>query len=179
LALAAAGAPDQWVRRDEEGVPIFPAGFHGSITHTGRATTFAAAAVSPTPLRVGLDAEEIRDLPQDMIEHVLTDEEIRRLTASRPEAEARWRLHARGELALLAFSAKEAFYKCIFPEVRCRLTFHQVDFRLTEVSLESGTEAGCFELRLAGPDIEGAPSHLPGRYLTDARRVVCAVQWRP
>lgn len=181
LALAAAGASDRCVRRDEDGVPLFPRGYHGSITHTGRSTTFAAAAVSATPLRVGLDAEELRDLPMDMIEYILTEGEIRRLTGTADGDGARLGGHLQtlGQLALLAFSAKEAFYKCVFPEIRRRVTFHQVDFRLTRPAGIVGSAPGTFELRLTSPMIEEAPQILSGKYLTDSRRVLCGVQWQP
>src|SRR5690606_33698949 len=44
-ALLAAGAPSACILRDADGVPQFPSGFSGSITHTGRSKTYAAAIV--------------------------------------------------------------------------------------------------------------------------------------
>ena len=74
-ALSAAGLSVTAITRDEDGLPVFPSGFHGSITHTGRSSTFAAAVVAAAPLRVGIDAEDLRTLPEDMIAHIVSDDE--------------------------------------------------------------------------------------------------------
>lgn len=175
LALSSAGGPERAILRDEDGVPVFPEGYHGSITHTGRVTTYAAAAISRSPSRVGIDAEEIRDLPHDMVNYILTASERERLYETNLETTPR--LSAEGHLALLAFSAKEAFYKCIFPDVRCRLGFHDVEFRLGQLETHHGRTPGSFELLLHVPPTAIAPRALEGRYLTDERRVICGVQW--
>lgn len=174
-ALAAAGASVAAIRRDDDGLPVFPSGFHGSITHTGRSSTFAAAVVAAAPLRVGIDAEDLRTLPEDMITHIVSDDERTRFAAV--AASGGSDLKTDGDQALLAFSAKEAFYKCIFPAVRCRLNFHDVEFRLLQKS--GGERPGAFQVTLLRKDVAGAPSLLAGKYLSDGSRLICGVSWRP
>lgn len=172
-ALTLAGAALSPILRDADGVPVFPAGFAGSITHTGKSRTLAAAAVAPGTLSLGIDAEELQDLPEDMIEYILTGEERERLredVRGEPPASSK-----EGVNALLAFSAKEAFYKCVFPKLRCRLSFHDVEFRLERPA--NRDLPGEFTVRIKRPDIAGAPPHLKGRFVRGDGYVVCGVSW--
>lgn len=171
VALAHFGLPPSPILRDEDGVPLFPAGFSGSITHTGRESTFAAAVIARSPHRVGIDAEELRELGPDMVQYILSEDERRELSASGLSP-----FGDEGTLALLGFSAKEAFYKCIFPELRCRLGFFEVEFRLDDARAQSPT-SGEFQLRLLRPNVVGAPETLKGRYLASDRHLVCGVTW--
>jgi 4'-phosphopantetheinyl transferase EntD len=171
-ALLAAGGPASSILRDNDGVPIFPAGFSGSITHTGRHQTYAAAVIVGERAQVGLDAEELRELPLDMVAHILTEEERRTLSRS-----TKMGLGSEGAVALLAFSAKEAFYKCLFPRLRCQLGFHDAEFRHLE--LETDAQPGVFQVNLLRNDMPEAPEQLFGRYFRDGDRIVCGVTWLP
>ncbi|WP_424890379.1 4'-phosphopantetheinyl transferase superfamily protein [Streptomyces sp. XH2] len=53
-ALAAAGSAERTVPRARDGRPLFPQGFAGSISHTGR---LAVAVVAPGAEAVGVDIE--------------------------------------------------------------------------------------------------------------------------
>lgn len=172
-ALTLAGGALSPILRDADGVPVFPTGFSGSITHTGKSRTLAAAAVAPEALSLGIDAEELQDLPEDMIEYILSAAERERLREDlrgEPPSSSK-----EGVNALLAFSAKEAFYKCVFPKLRCRLSFHDVEFRL-ERNAELGAP-GEFVVRIRRQDIPGAPPHLKGRFIKSGGYVVCGVSW--
>src|SRR5262245_29177977 len=70
-ALSQAGVHATAVRRGDDGLPVFPEGMCGSITHTGRASTFAAAAVCRAPHRIGIDAENHKHLEREMVNAVL------------------------------------------------------------------------------------------------------------
>jgi len=172
-ALALAGGAHAPILRDAEGVPLFPTGFSGSITHTGKNCTLAAAAVAHGTASVGIDAEELRCLPEDMIEYIVSASERERLRDDLRGASAS--LSQEGQSALVAFSAKEAFYKCIFPKLRCRLGFHEAEFRLEKKPTQN--QPGEFVVRMLRKDIPGAPSHLTGRFLSNDRYVVCGVSW--
>lgn len=160
-------ALERGVPSDEERVPCFPSGVAGSITHTGRGESmFAAAAVSRSLRSLGIDAELHAPLSVDVRQRVLTENEERalaRLGQSEDDV---------GRLALIAFSAKEAFYKCQYPLTRTFLEFR-------EVELELDLARGSFELRLlssAGPLARGS-AHA-GRFAAAGALVVSAVSMR-
>ncbi len=178
LALALAGRSPCALPRDPDGVPAFPPGVTGSITHTGREVTFAAAVVTTTGANLGLDAEERRSLPSDMSAHILSEGERANL-ARRPTALRVEGLKSDGELSLLAFSAKEAFYKAIFPRLRCRLGFHDVHFELRAVETGAGPLRGQFDLSLLQRPSEASPKKLSGRFTLTPRFAVCGVTWHP
>ena len=112
------------------GEPIWPDGTCGSISHTDR---FAAALVAPTAAYsgVGVDVDDERPVGSRAAKHVTWARETKLLIA---------RGLAANDAAAhnLAFSAKEAVFKCQYPLTRCRqLDFQQV--RLVEP--EPGCEA--------------------------------------
>jgi 4'-phosphopantetheinyl transferase EntD len=74
----------------------------------------------------------------------------------------------------VAFSAKEAIYKCLYP-----LTLRFLDFKDVEIifssSISSTLNAGSFRARLCEPSRPGAElaAAIMGRWLVDAVRVYC------
>lgn len=162
------GRPAGPVSRGDDGVPIFPHGIAASITHTGTTRTFAAAAGIAGALGLGLDAERMRSFPDDLLARIVGPDEQSRMVE--------WRSWA--ELAVLAFSAKEAFYKCVFPRTRQFLGFHDVDFEL--IALDDGGDflSGAFTLRSALSGKQTGPSSLDGRFIADSHRVITAVVWQ-
>lgn len=173
-ALAAAGLERAQVRRGEDGLPLFPAGYHGTISHTGRLQTWAAAVVASAPHRIGLDVEERRALSEGMIRTVLSPEE-RRMWAGRLPLRLAGAEFTEAEAALLAFSMKEAFYKTVSPVTGIYLGFH-------DVAVALGAEPGSFTARLARahPEHEGAggPPALTGRFQLSEAHVACGVTWQ-
>lgn len=173
-ALSLAGGALTAILRDGEGVPLFPPGFSGSITHTGKTSTLAAAVVAPGTARVGIDAEELRNLPEDMVQYILSASErehLRQDLRGMPPP-----LTKEGQSALMAFSAKEAFYKCVFPKLRCRLNFHDVEFRLKQKPAHG--HPGEFVIRMLRGDIAAAPALLTGRFLHNDQYVICGTSWQ-
>jgi enterobactin synthetase component D len=115
--------------------PVWPPGIVGSVTH---AEGLASAAVARRMhLRsIGLDAEQIIDPSSvnDILESIACSDELARITR-----ETGWT----AATALTAiFSAKEALFKCLFPEVRRYFDFR--DAWLDAFALESST----FRIRL-------------------------------
>ncbi|MEV0125739.1 4'-phosphopantetheinyl transferase superfamily protein [Streptomyces sp. NPDC050703] len=97
-ALAAAGSAERAVPRARDGRPLFPPGFTGSISHTGR---LAAAVVVPGAEAVGVDIESAV-IPPRVAAFVLRERERRRLLAPAGPYTAR-------DL----FAAKEAAFKAM------------------------------------------------------------------
>lgn len=111
------------ILRGERGMPLWPEGYTGSMTHTEGLR--AAVAAPATHVRsMGLDAEPAEPLP----EHVLT------MIARPGEMPQLARLQAAGISCpdRLLFCAKEATYKTWFPMTRRWLDFDQaeIDLRL-------------------------------------------------
>ena len=114
---------DEPILRGERGMPLWPEGYTGSMTHTEGLR--AAVAAPTTHVRsMGLDAEPAEPLP----EHVLT------MIARPGEMPQLSRLRAAGISCpdRLLFCAKEATYKTWFPMTRRWLDFDQaeIDLRL-------------------------------------------------
>ena len=161
-ALRDAGCAEAEIPRGMDGLPQFPPEFSGSITHTGHSKTFAAAAVCRGPTQIGLDAEFLRPLAEGMVELILTPGE-RALGLSGNSDGAPYH-------PLLAFSAKEAFYKCVYPRCRQRLGFHDA-----RVWLRSAENA--FTVALENRPSAELPEHLEGRYLIKEGLIISAVTW--
>ena len=114
---------DEPILRGERGMPLWPEGYTGSMTHTEGLR--AAVAAPATHVRsMGLDAEPAEPLP----EHVLT------MIARPGEMPQLAQLQAAGISCpdRLLFCAKEATYKTWFPMTRRWLDFDQaeIDLRL-------------------------------------------------
>ena len=128
------GRPVGIVGRDGS-LPVWPTGTVGSITHT-EGFVSAAAALTRDAASVGIDAERIMSeaRTREVATHVAWPSEL---------AIAKDAGLDRLEAMTLAFSAKEAFFKCVYPLLRRTIGFHAV--RLMEV--DSGS--GGFILRIA------------------------------
>ena len=76
----------------------------------------------------------------------------------------------------LAFSAKEAFYKCVDPLLGEFLEFHEVAVRF---GLDPTGDRGEFEVALLKPGLAARvpPSLLAGRWAVDRVRVYTGVTW--
>ncbi|MFI0939914.1 4'-phosphopantetheinyl transferase superfamily protein [Streptomyces sp. NPDC021020] len=122
-ALAAAGAAVTAVPRDTDGRPRFPAGFPGSISHTGR---LAVALVAPGAAGAGVDIEDAVIGPR-VARFVLRTAERAALLPPAGDFTPR-------EL----FAAKEAAFKVLYgPETREHLLFWRVGLSVSGNSLEA------------------------------------------
>ncbi|WPF65288.1 MULTISPECIES: 4'-phosphopantetheinyl transferase family protein [unclassified Corynebacterium] len=146
-ALAHYGVPPSTpILRGVRGMPVWPQGFTGSLTHT---EGLRAAAVAPrSEVRaVGLDVEPAAALPKGVLGSIALDSEeymVRRWWAAGMQWADR-----------LLFCAKEATYKAWFP-----LTRRWLDFDQAEIALHPD---GTFTSRLL-PDTAPLP-FFSGRWL--------------
>jgi 4'-phosphopantetheinyl transferase EntD len=106
------------VPKSGSGSPVWPEGYVGSITHTGRAA--AALVARTTGVLVGIDGEGwlSEERAQSVRRRILNDEELTVLGegALAPHRKA----------VTLGFSAKEAVFKALFPVVGFSFGFHSV-----------------------------------------------------
>jgi 4'-phosphopantetheinyl transferase EntD len=106
---------------DDDRVPRWPEGVIGSITHS--AGQCAVAVARSDALRaIGLDLERADAVRPELWRRIFRPSEIERLHSAPAERQPR--------LAALAFSAKEATYKCLFPESRVALGLRDVEVEL-------------------------------------------------
>jgi 4'-phosphopantetheinyl transferase EntD len=131
-ALRKIGVPAVPILPDADGVPQWPRGVVGSMTHCAGYRA-AVVAGSDDLLGVGIDAEPHAPVPAAVLDFILRDEESAQLSAL---SDARSDLH----WDRIFFCAKEAAYKTWFP-----LTRRWLDFADLSVELSVG---GTFEARV-------------------------------
>ena len=128
VALAALGEPPAAILRGERGMPLWPRGVVGSLTHCDGYRA-AALGYALAVRSVGIDAEPHGPLPEGVLDAV-----------SLP-AEREWLAGTDGELHLdrLLFCAKEATYKAWFPLTQRWLGFEDahITFDLTDRTFHS------------------------------------------
>ncbi|CAK3621631.1 enterobactin synthetase component D [Vibrio crassostreae] len=132
IGLSRLGSSDTFVGRNSQGLPVWPKGVHGSISHHKNSV---AVILGKSPQRLGVDIESpLLGISLLAIQkRILSTEENRLLSIYSPNDESL--------LTTLIFSAKESLYKAIYPE--SRLAF---DIRFFE--LESPPDNGKFKFRL-------------------------------
>jgi 4'-phosphopantetheinyl transferase EntD len=161
-ALARLGHPPGPLLRGERGMPLWPDGVVGSITHC---EGYRAAVVAPTAdlWTIGIDAEPDEPLPDGVLSVVASSgeqEHVGRLLADDPRV--RW--------DRLLFSAKESVYKAWFP-----LTRRWLDFTEAEVTIDPG--GGRFAARLLiEADAGGEPlTGFSGRFVAGRGLIVTTI----
>ncbi|KAB1503783.1 4'-phosphopantetheinyl transferase superfamily protein [Corynebacterium sp. 320] len=110
---------DGLIMRGQRGMPVFPEGITGSLTHT---EGFRAAIVGRSYQwrSLGIDAEPATHLPEGVFPAIARPEEQRRLRRL-------VRHHDIPVVDKVLFSAKETTYKAWFPLTRRFLDFDQAD----------------------------------------------------
>ncbi|MGC0316536.1 4'-phosphopantetheinyl transferase family protein [Kitasatospora acidiphila] len=163
-ALTRLGLPPLAVPADPRGVPQWPDGVTGSITHC--ADYRACAVARTTDVRVlGIDAEPDRPLSAAVVRTIAVPAERTHLV------DLEWSGGAQVAWDRLLFSAKEAAFKAVFPQTRIELDFPDVEIAINPA-------AGTFTARL--PSVVrraqgGLPALLPGRWLARSGLLVTAV----
>jgi 4'-phosphopantetheinyl transferase EntD len=99
-ALKHFGAREEIITRGHRGAPVWPPGIAGSITHT---RGYAAALVAPKKFLVGVDAERVTDISENVARHLFLAEERTWLAGFNDKA--------RNIVSTVIFSAKESYYK--------------------------------------------------------------------
>ena len=110
------------ILRGPRGMPLFPEGVVGSLTHTAG---FRAALLAPARrwASVGIDAEKAIPLPEGVFNTIARPGEQRRIRRT-------MRANDLQLLDTVLFSAKEATYKAWFPLTHRFLDFDQADIDL-------------------------------------------------
>lgn len=135
-ALGDLGIVDFAVERNADRTPRWPAPAVGSITHT-LGFCGAVAGLRKHYAGLGVDAEIVARVTPDLWRHAFTPEESVRFAAVPAER--------REALAAVAFSAKEAFYKCQYA-----VTGHWLDYCDVSIETFGATErGGAFRVRPA------------------------------
>lgn len=169
VALGKLGAEPAPILRGERGVPLFPRGVVGSLTHCDgyRAAVLGFAMQVRS---VGIDAEPHGPLPDGVLDAVSLPEE-RVVLAARVDGSVHW--------DRLLFCAKEATYKAWFPLTQRWLGFEdaRITFATTEPTSDGATQ-GTFhsELLVPGQTLDGPPlASLDGRWLVSDGLVITAI----
>ncbi len=151
-ALACLGLPDVAIGVGAQREPLFPAGVSGSITHT---RDYCAAAVIRTgALRsLGIDAEDDAPMSDEIARRVMGDEERAALQ----------RVARLGNVDVLAFCLKEAFYKAAFPLCRRFLDFEEVAVRWSSTDCRIELRSPRLIAELAGLEIAARCRFADGR----------------
>lgn len=131
-ALAASGAPaGGCLPRDADGLPVWPSGWVGCISHS-QDWAVAAAAPSSRVRGLGIDIQELID------DNVVGMTES--MVAAPEEMRGLLRAMDRRHAFTLLFSAKEALYKALYPALR--------QFQDFDAARVVGVDGGVIELAL-------------------------------
>ena len=155
IAMQDAGLPARAVPVQANRAPDWPPGLAGSITHTDQ---LCLAVVSNSVRSLGLDAEQLHRLDEDIIPIICSEKEISRHSDI-----------ALPRLGLMIFAAKEAAYKAQFP-----LTGQLFGFEVLDVTFDvAGGRFDATFLQPIGPFAIG--ESLPGRFAEVAGHLVTGV----
>ncbi|TQF66987.1 4'-phosphopantetheinyl transferase superfamily protein [Rhodococcus spelaei] len=166
-AMAKLGVDAAPILKGDRGVPLFPRGVVGSLTHCD-GYRGAVLGYSMQVRSVGIDAEPHGPLPDGVLDAVSLPEE-RVEIAAKSDDRVHW--------DRLLFCAKEATYKAWFPLTGRWLGFE--DARIT-LALSEGSDGvtGTFhsELLVPGQTTDGPPlSSFDGRWLVADGLVITAI----
>jgi 4'-phosphopantetheinyl transferase EntD len=115
-ALATLDGPDCAIPPGSRNMPVWPAGYVGSISHAHGFVAVAAARRTDL-LSIGIDVENALRFRPELEKKIVSAEEITRNFGGLAS-------DARQMALAIMFSAKEAFYKCQYPITECYLGFH-------------------------------------------------------
>ena len=132
-ALQRLGRPAVPIPVQPDRSPKWPEGIIGSISHAG-ATCVSVVALKPHWNAVGIDVESDTGLPRELWDSICIPNEIQRASTLPETVQARWMMRI--------FSAKEAYYKWVYPQTRRILEFHDV-----EITMDNTLESTEFRVR--------------------------------
>jgi 4'-phosphopantetheinyl transferase EntD len=159
-ALQALGLPPVALVPDAQRAPRWPEGVVGSISHSDEVCAVAIGRAPPFTT-LGLDVERLRPLDVELRRMILTPRELRWLHDQPPAQQ--------NALAVLCFSAKEAYYKGQYVLTRTLLDFHDVELAID-------LERRCFQAALllrAG--VPNALARADGRFCFSGEHVATAL----
>lgn len=118
--LAQLHISDHHLLPDRNGIPEWPTSISGSISHN-REIAICATLPCEQASMVGVDIETLmsHEDAQLLWRHIISPQEYAFLQVQPID------FH---QMLTLVFSAKESFYKLVFPKTRIAMTFHSVEF---------------------------------------------------
>nr|WP_069743534.1 4'-phosphopantetheinyl transferase superfamily protein [Streptomyces sp. EN23] len=158
------------LRRGRRGEPLWPAGFTGSITHSGAYRAAVAAPARPGHV-LGIDAERAVPLRPAVAAAIAYGEEPAHLAALPPVAGLPWET--------LLFSVKEAVYKAWNPLTAAPLGFGSARVAFRPRTRPGPGRAGSTGTLTAVPVGGPALPVLTGRYRAACGLLVCVVHSWP
>jgi len=155
LALEKLGLGALPILSGADRVPIWPQGYTGSISHC-HGFCWSAVSCTSQVRSLGIDVEGDEPLSPELYPLIFDHEELINLAAQTT---------AKIDLHKVAFSAKEAFYKCYYPVVRRFLEFRDVSLRLYS---EEDAPEGRFSVVVKSPNSVNAniDRNITGRWCT-------------
>lgn len=150
-ALARLGAAQTCLSVDGSAAPVWPAGYCGSISHSGALCVAAAARTQDGLLSLGIDIEGSMEFEQSLVSKIINPSELDDIVRTTELSLL--------DAARLAFCIKEAFFKCQYP-----LTARVLDFRDIEVSITPGNGFNAALLRERIMDFPEIPA-IKGKFV--------------
>ena len=141
--------------------PLWPEHMTGSISHTAGLCCAVVGSRSDAAA-IGVDAQVVCEVTEDVWESICTAGELRTLRKSAPAV--------RQSRAALAFAAKEAFFKAQY-----ELTGAWVDFH--DIGIDASNGAFTVRALSAATASLGRDRDLVGRYFLDRGLVVCGMDF--
>jgi len=165
--LNSLGATEAVVGVGPLGSPLWPTGFAGSITHKHDLLAVAVARTGEAS-SIGIDIEAwVSDAVAGDIEQICLDAQEKALAAV-AGVERAW-------FATVAFSAKEALYKCLFPTVGEFFDFSAA--RIVRIDAQSGALHLQLTRSLGSHWARGCV--LEGRFRTNLSHVFSSIELPP
>lgn len=182
-AMGKLGVDPAPILKGERGVPLFPRGVVGSLTHCD-GYRGAVLGYSMAVRSVGIDAEPHGPLPDGVLDAVSLPAErdwLSTVLNERPAAVPHERPSAAGNdihWDRLLFCAKEATYKAWFPLTHRWLGFEDahITFALEQSGPDGTTGTFHSDLLVPGETMSGPPlTSFDGRWLVDDGLVIAAI----
>ena len=136
--------------------PMWPSDVSGSISHSDHYCTVAVAP-KDNIADLGIDVEPCEPLDPDVVNLVLTDNEMRQT-----EGSEKW-------VRKLIFSIKESNYKCCYSKVGAF-----IDFKQCEVVLNMAEQSYQSEIRCVNADQRDVHITLTGKWMVEADHIFCS-----
>ncbi|MFD4180705.1 4'-phosphopantetheinyl transferase Npt [Rhodococcus sp. NPDC058514] len=168
VAMGKLGMEPAPILKGERGVPLFPRGVVGSLTHCD-GYRGAVLGYSMQVRSVGIDAEPHGPLPDGVLDAVSLPEERTAIAAS-DEGAVHW--------DRLLFCAKEATYKAWFPLTGRWLGFEDAHITFTLADAAAGAASGTFHSKLLvpGETVSGPPlASFDGRWMVADGLAITAI----
>lgn len=146
---------------NEDRSPIWPSGFIGSISHS---KNLVVVALSQNSKYLGIDLENIGRMKNEVFDKISIEEDVKNVNGLSEE-----------QLMTLIFSAKEALYKALYPEVKKFFGFEYAYVQNVFIDKNS------FEICLKKPiNEQWTPEKakvITGRYLFDQGHCLAIIEF--